>query len=91
MTSPGIARDNLELVSTTHALHGHTHVPVVFSLVADKVRTRFPADGDRLDFTDGRSLLNPGSVGQPRDGDPRASYLSTRYGRFDRHLASRAL
>ena len=76
VTSPGIARDNLELVSTTHGLHGHTHVPVVFSLVANKVRTRFPADGDRLDLTDGRSLLNPGSVGQPRDGDPRASYLS---------------
>ena len=30
---------------------------------------------DRLSSTAGRTLLNPGSVGQPRDGDPRASYL----------------
>lgn len=75
ITSPGIARDNLELVATTHGLHGHTHVPVVFTIVGGKVRTRFPADAERLDLTDGRSLLNPGSVGQPRDGDPRASYL----------------
>lgn len=75
VTSPGIARDSIELLTTTHGLHGHTHVPVVFSLAGGRVRTRFPADGDRWDLTDGRALLNPGSVGQPRDGDPRASYL----------------
>ena len=74
VTSPGVARANLELLSTTHGLHGHTHVPVVFSLGDGPIRTRFPGNGDRVDL-DTRSLLNPGSVGQPRDGDPRAAYL----------------
>jgi diadenosine tetraphosphatase ApaH/serine/threonine PP2A family protein phosphatase len=31
--------------------------------------------GTVLDLTEGEWLVNPGSVGQPRDGDPRASYL----------------
>jgi diadenosine tetraphosphatase ApaH/serine/threonine PP2A family protein phosphatase len=31
--------------------------------------------GTRLDLTEGRWLINPGSVGQPRDGDPRAAWL----------------
>ncbi len=31
--------------------------------------------GRELDLQEGRLLLNPGSVGQPRDGDPRAAYL----------------
>jgi diadenosine tetraphosphatase ApaH/serine/threonine PP2A family protein phosphatase len=31
--------------------------------------------GAIVDLTRGRWLLNPGSVGQPRDGDPRAAYL----------------
>jgi diadenosine tetraphosphatase ApaH/serine/threonine PP2A family protein phosphatase len=75
VTSPGIARDNIDLLATTHGLHGHTHVPVAFTLAADLVRTRFPSDGEEADLGDGRSLLNPGSVGQPRDGDPRASYV----------------
>ena len=31
--------------------------------------------GTELDIADGRWLLNPGSVGQPRDGDPRAAWM----------------
>jgi diadenosine tetraphosphatase ApaH/serine/threonine PP2A family protein phosphatase len=31
--------------------------------------------GTRLDLSEGRWLINPGSVGQPRDGDPRAAWL----------------
>jgi diadenosine tetraphosphatase ApaH/serine/threonine PP2A family protein phosphatase len=33
------------------------------------------ADGARLELDGRRLILNPGSVGQPRDGDPRSSYL----------------
>jgi diadenosine tetraphosphatase ApaH/serine/threonine PP2A family protein phosphatase len=33
------------------------------------------AGGNRLDIGDGRWLINPGGVGQPRDGDPRAAWL----------------
>jgi diadenosine tetraphosphatase ApaH/serine/threonine PP2A family protein phosphatase len=32
-------------------------------------------DGTRLEIADSRWLINPGSVGQPRDGDPRAAWL----------------
>jgi diadenosine tetraphosphatase ApaH/serine/threonine PP2A family protein phosphatase len=32
-------------------------------------------DGDELDLSQGEWLINPGSVGQPRDGDPRAAWL----------------
>jgi diadenosine tetraphosphatase ApaH/serine/threonine PP2A family protein phosphatase len=32
-------------------------------------------DGAGLDLGEGRWLINPGSVGQPRDGDPRAAWL----------------
>ena len=31
--------------------------------------------GSEVELTEGRWVLNPGSVGQPRDGDPRAAYL----------------
>ena len=34
-----------------------------------------PSDGTELDLAEGRWLINPGSVGQPRDGDPRAAWL----------------
>ena len=34
-----------------------------------------PSDGLKLELGEGRWLLNPGSVGQPRDGDPRAAWL----------------
>jgi diadenosine tetraphosphatase ApaH/serine/threonine PP2A family protein phosphatase len=33
------------------------------------------SDGTTLTIDERRTLLNPGSVGQPRDGDPRASYM----------------
>ena len=38
-------------------------------------------DGTVVDLAAGRWLLNPGSVGQPRDGDPRAAYLLLEPGR----------
>jgi diadenosine tetraphosphatase ApaH/serine/threonine PP2A family protein phosphatase len=37
--------------------------------------TDAPAPAPGMDLDGRRLLLNPGSVGQPRDGDPRASYL----------------
>ena len=42
--------------------------------VDERVRLVSPGDGDALALTDLRALLNPGSVGQPRDGIPAASY-----------------
>jgi diadenosine tetraphosphatase ApaH/serine/threonine PP2A family protein phosphatase len=57
-------------------LIGHSHVALSFVRRAGSLTTGEPRrDGDELDISDGEWLLNPGSVGQPRDGDPRASWM----------------
>ncbi len=53
---------------------GHTHVPAAFVRKAGGRVARAPLGGFRLAPGD-RAMLNPGSVGQPRDRDPRASFL----------------
>jgi diadenosine tetraphosphatase ApaH/serine/threonine PP2A family protein phosphatase len=75
VTTPTIARAGLSAIGTAHGLHGHTHVPVVFTEVDGRMRTLAPRAGNTVALGEGRTLLNPGSVGQPRDGDARASYL----------------
>src|SRR3989454_3340183 len=72
------ALGHLALQQTPFGLVGHTHMPIL--VVED--RTSFDgcqlfrlADGERVDLDPNmRIVLNPGSVGQPRDGDRRASY-----------------
>jgi diadenosine tetraphosphatase ApaH/serine/threonine PP2A family protein phosphatase len=56
---------------------GHTHLPTLFTLDGrDRVRGGVIGDGERVGLReDVRYMLNPGSVGQPRDGDPRASFM----------------
>jgi predicted phosphodiesterase len=75
VTSAALARAGLSAISTEHGLHGHTHVPVAFTEVDGRMRTLVPRAGNTVSLGEGRMLLNPGSVGQPRDGDSRASYL----------------
>jgi diadenosine tetraphosphatase ApaH/serine/threonine PP2A family protein phosphatase len=75
VTSPSIARDSLAVLHEPIGLHGHTHIPVAFVEDGDRVERFSPRDGSTLDLRGRRALVNPGSVGQPRDGDPRASYL----------------
>jgi diadenosine tetraphosphatase ApaH/serine/threonine PP2A family protein phosphatase len=58
-------------------LFGHTHYPVTFELSADNFDSPGPAIAAemRLVLRPGsKYLVNPGAVGQPRDGDPRAAY-----------------
>jgi len=60
------------------ALIGHSHVALSFTRPEGDVATgEARRHGDALDIgpTTGEWLLNPGSVGQPRDGDPRAAWL----------------
>lgn len=73
----GVAKQNLAFFDTGLCLVGHTHVPVIFreepenglcQALAPEENRPFPIDGHRL-------IVNPGSVGQPRDGDSRAAYL----------------
>ena len=71
------ARRALEAGTRQLCLFGHTHLPVVFRR-AGNAYDGFVPEGDaeiQLPLEDGvRYVVNPGSVGQPRDGDPRAAF-----------------
>jgi predicted phosphodiesterase len=55
---------------------GHSHVALYFQAQAGGETTGAQTpDGTSLDASEGRWLINPGAVGQPRDGDPRAAWL----------------
>jgi predicted phosphodiesterase len=57
-------------------LIGHSHVALSFTRPEDDVATGEPRRaGEELDLSQDQWLLNPGSVGQPRDGDPRAAWM----------------
>jgi predicted phosphodiesterase len=57
-------------------LVGHSHVALSFWRAPGAPATgQTRTDGERLDLGEGEWILNPGSVGQPRDGDPRAAWL----------------
>jgi diadenosine tetraphosphatase ApaH/serine/threonine PP2A family protein phosphatase len=73
---PPIARASFRYLTTDHCLVGHTHVPVAFRLDDDgqAIETEHLVEGAPLSLSEGRLIYNPGSVGQPRDGDARASY-----------------
>lgn len=75
VTSASIAQRSFDALATAHGLNGHTHIPVAFALEGGRVAAILPRDGEMLSWAGRRVLLNPGSVGQPRDGDPMASYL----------------
>ncbi|MGZ6268981.1 MAG: metallophosphoesterase family protein [Candidatus Limnocylindrales bacterium] len=75
VTSTAVARENLAAFGTIYCLHGHTHVPVVFREEAGRVEALGPVQGAELPLDGRRALINPGSVGQPRDGVPTASYM----------------
>jgi len=56
-----------------HAFQGHTHVPGIFT---EDFRFFSPEEVDyRFRLNEGKTMINVGSVGQPRDGDPRACYV----------------
>jgi predicted phosphodiesterase len=66
------ARRHLALQSTPYGFVGHSHLPLVYS---DSGRHGEALDdGSVLALRDSRWVANPGSAGQPRDGDPRAAF-----------------
>jgi predicted phosphodiesterase len=86
---PDQAAECIAVQAARVSLVGHSHVALFF-VVAEDGNRRAPAQaielddvakgaqasaGTRLDLSEGRWLINPGSVGQPRDGDPRAAWL----------------
>ncbi|MGB2695248.1 MAG: metallophosphoesterase family protein [Dehalococcoidia bacterium] len=69
------AQAHLELQRTPYGLVGHSHLPFVCREEPGRPpKVLRVGDGERVKLGDERSILNPGGVGQPRDGDPRASY-----------------
>lgn len=75
VTSAGIARANLATFSEAIGLHGHTHMPVAWVEEDGRVDAHGPRRKTELALNNRRAMLNPGSVGQPRDGDPDASFM----------------
>ena len=75
VTTAGAAAENLAAFATPHLLFGHTHVPLAYRADGGRMATIEAADGSSLALDSRRVLANPGSVGQPRDGDPRASAM----------------
>jgi diadenosine tetraphosphatase ApaH/serine/threonine PP2A family protein phosphatase len=68
------AREGLRATSHRLVFVGHTHCPEAFSMGQDGVKAHHP--GTMVLEEGRRYLVNPGSVGQPRDGDARASFVT---------------
>jgi diadenosine tetraphosphatase ApaH/serine/threonine PP2A family protein phosphatase len=75
VTSTPVARAGIAAMGTRFGLHGHTHVPVAYLEDDGHLETMSPGAGSVITFDRHRALLNPGSVGQPRDGIPTAGWL----------------
>jgi predicted phosphodiesterase len=69
------ATENFEHFETDYCFVGHTHLPVVFHLKTNDYISRLsiPVANKQTELKV-RTIINPGSVGQPRDRDPRAAY-----------------
>jgi diadenosine tetraphosphatase ApaH/serine/threonine PP2A family protein phosphatase len=87
LLTPVQAAAQFELQQTLYSVVGHTHVPMVVQEASPanpqalpSAYARLPAmrrlmPGDAISLDEQRLIVNPGGLGQPRDGDPRAPYL----------------
>lgn len=73
--SSSLAGENMSYFETPVCFFGHTHVASVFHMAAgqERISAQPLVPGNAL-LLSAKTLLNPGSVGQPRDRDPRAAY-----------------
>jgi predicted phosphodiesterase len=76
------AEDNFTFFQTSCCLIGHSHLPLFYEQEKNPVSASIPSeglhelfDGQIVTLGQQKLILNPGSVGQPRDNDPRASYV----------------
>jgi diadenosine tetraphosphatase ApaH/serine/threonine PP2A family protein phosphatase len=72
--STGIAAKNFAFFTSRFCLVGHTHAPLAFKQAAAGCSSIMLSPNIGLVLGAHRMIVNPGGVGQPRDGDPRASY-----------------
>lgn len=74
--SAGLAEACMDEMGTRIGVVGHSHVALRFGRADGGPTTGALApDGTVLDLSEGEWIVNPGSVGQPRDGDNRAAWL----------------
>jgi diadenosine tetraphosphatase ApaH/serine/threonine PP2A family protein phosphatase len=72
---PRAALENFAYFDTPVCFFGHTHQPILYRLRAgDRVFSTRELANEQSYVLEHMTLLNPGSVGQPRDGDPRAAF-----------------
>lgn len=71
--APEVAYLSLEATEKPLVLVGHSHIALRFG--ADELTLALGEEDSEVDLSRERWLLNPGSVGQPRDGNPRAAWL----------------
>ena len=75
LTTIPAAKAQFAAQQTRLSIVGHTHTPLVIHEEDDgEISAEVPGEADIVFVRDGRHCINPGGVGQPRDGDPRASY-----------------
>jgi diadenosine tetraphosphatase ApaH/serine/threonine PP2A family protein phosphatase len=69
------ATQNLEHFETPICMVGHTHLPIAYLSLngSNELQWSVPPEGEMIQLPE-RAIVNPGSTGQPRDHDPRASY-----------------
>jgi predicted phosphodiesterase len=93
---PDQAAECIAIQAARVSLIGHSHVALFFVMGEDRrprggqsleldgaARGAQAGAGTRVDLSEGRWLVNPGSVGQPRDGDPRAAWLELDTGSWE--------
>ncbi len=73
---PMTARHNFDYFETPYCLVGHTHMPVIYELSreGENASALQPLYRQQRALNGHRQIINPGSVGQPRDANPEAAY-----------------
>ena len=73
---PLVAALNFPHFETPYCIVGHTHQPVIYEMINEQGETTShkPPYFEPIHLNGFRKIINPGSIGQPRDADPRAAY-----------------
>ena len=76
VTTPNQAKAGLSAIQTRHGLHGHTHIPVVFTEVDGRMRTLAPRAGNTVAPVERVSSGSPGEALRPRRDNRRDQGVS---------------
>ncbi len=73
---PAVATLNFPHFETPYCFVGHTHQPVIYTLADDSAsaKSSLPKYNQAHQLNGQRQIINPGSIGQPRDQNPNAAY-----------------